>query len=66
MLRGMTRPLLAGHKVCWEFSELINDFVESNADVVQLRVSLNDWSNGDEDGDELLGEAEVDGPVVHD
>lgn len=40
VFHGMRRCLPTGHPVSWDFSEVGNDFVGSNADLIQLRTVL--------------------------
>lgn len=42
-VQGMDRRLPSGHLTGWNFSELTNNFVGSNAFPVQLHAVLNGW-----------------------
>lgn len=54
VLRGMDRRLPAGYPTGWDYSELEDEFVSSNADLVQLRTSFGGWGDEKESDDEPI------------
>lgn len=47
--RGMNLGVQSGHPVGWDFTEVYDDFVKSNADLTRLRVTLSGWGDAIDD-----------------
>lgn len=63
VLRVMDRWLPAEYPTGWDFSEIDDEVIGSNADLVHLGASLNGWGEEEQSGDKA-GEEEVDEEVV--